>query len=57
MSLFVASERHVTSMTVVSAQTTVKFPQLLGVPVAIPQAQFLDKLDKPVGMPGRDRHV
>ena len=48
VSLSVASERHVTSLTVVSAQTTVKFPQLLGVTVSIPQAQFLDKFDKPV---------
>ena len=48
VSLSVASERHVTSITVVSAQTTVKVKQLLGVPVAIPQAQFLDKFDTPV---------
>ena len=33
VSLSVASERHVTSMTVVSAQTTVEVPQLLEVPV------------------------
>ena len=31
-------------MTVVSEQTTVEVPQLLGVPVEIPQVQFLDKI-------------
>ena len=31
-----------------SAQTTVEVPQLLGVPVEIPQVQFLDKFDTPV---------
>ena len=43
VSLSVASERHITSMTVVSAQTTVEFPRLLGVPVESPQVQFLVK--------------
>ena len=31
-----------------TVQTTVEVPQLLGVPVAIPQAQFLDKFDTTV---------
>ena len=29
-------------------QTTVEVPQLLGVPVEVPQVQFLDKFDAPV---------
>ena len=29
-------------------QTTVEVPQLLGVPVEIPQVRFLDKFDTPV---------
>ena len=33
---------------VVTVQTTVEVPQLLGVPVEIPQVQFLDKFDTPV---------
>ena len=28
-----------------TVQTTVEVPQLLGVPMEIPQVQFLDKLD------------
>ena len=31
-----------------TVQTTVEVPQLLGVPVEIPQVQFLDKFDTPV---------
>ena len=31
-----------------TVQTTVEVPQLLGVPVKIPQVQFLDKFDTPV---------
>ena len=31
-----------------TVRTTVEVPQLLGVPVEIPQVQFLDKLDTPV---------
>ena len=48
VSLSVAYERHVTSMTVVSAQTTVEVPQLLEVPVENPQVQFLVKFNTPV---------
>ena len=33
---------------VVTVQTTVEVPQLLGVPVEIPQVQFLDKFDTPI---------